>query len=68
MLFCRHRKPYKLIDIELVEPQRAAQVLRGFILEFDIRVLNVAGPRASSCPAMYDYVKQAISLVLPWAT
>lgn len=53
LVFCvRHRKPYKLIDIELIDPPLVAEVLRAFIREFDISVLNVVGPRASSCPAM----------------
>lgn len=68
-IFCvRHRKPYKLIDIELIDPPLAAEALRAFIREFDIRVLNVAGPRAGGCPAMYDYVRQGIRLLLPQAT
>ena len=65
VVFCiRQSKPYKLIDIELIEPARAAELLREFVQEFNVCVLNVAGPRSSNCPAIYNYVKQAVGLVL----
>lgn len=65
MVFCiRQNKPYKLIDIEVVEPARAAKVLRNFLHEFNVSTLNVAGSRSSRCPGVYDYVKQVISLVI----
>ncbi|TGG95592.1 hypothetical protein E4656_04045 [Natronospirillum operosum] len=69
VLFCiRQGKPYKLIDIELVEPDRAAELLTSFVRQYSVDVLNVAGPRSSSCPRIYDYVKQAISLVIQKST
>ncbi len=60
----RERKPHQLIDISLIDPPEAAALLAGFIREFDIRILNVAGPRASDCPTMYCYVKQVMTRVL----
>ncbi|WP_306462858.1 YpsA SLOG family protein [Marinobacter salinexigens] len=67
--FCiRQGKPYKLIDIELVESSRAAELLSEFVREFNVSVLNVAGPRSSSCPAIYRYVKQAIGRVILQST
>lgn len=69
VLFCiRQGKPYKLIDIELVESSRAAELLSEFVREFNVSVLNVAGPRSSSCPAIYRYVKQAIGRVILQST
>ncbi|WP_308368097.1 MULTISPECIES: putative molybdenum carrier protein [unclassified Microbulbifer] len=68
-IFCvRLGKPYKLIDIELVNPETAAALLARFVKEFDIEVLNTAGPRQSGCPEMYEYVKQAIGLVIKQST
>lgn len=65
VLFCiRQKKPYKLIDIELTGPDRPAEILNRFIGHFGISILNVAGPRASGCPGIYDHVKQSILLVL----
>jgi hypothetical protein len=69
VLFCiRQSKPYKLIDIELVKPPRAAELLSEFVREFNVSVLNVAGPRSSSCPRIYDYVKQVVGLALQQST
>jgi hypothetical protein len=69
VLFCiRQSKPYKLIDIALVEPPRAAELLSEFVREFNVSVLNVAGPRSSSCPAVYNYVVQVVRLVLQQST
>lgn len=65
VLFCiRQGKPYKLIDIELVEPDHAAKLLMDFVREFNIATLNVAGPRSSGCAGIYDYVKRAVSLLV----
>lgn len=65
VLFCiRQGKPYKLIDIELVEPDHAAKLLMDFVREFNITTLNVAGPRSSGCAGIYDYVKRAVSLLV----
>jgi len=65
VLFCiKQHKPYKLIDISLVEPESAAELIISFASEFKVNVLNVAGPSASTCPSMYAYVKQVMCLVL----
>lgn len=67
--FCiRQKKPYKLIDIELVDPARAADILGRFVCDVDIGVLNVAGPRESLCPGIYDHVRQTLSRVLEEGT
>ncbi|MGM0833508.1 MAG: YpsA SLOG family protein [Pseudomonadota bacterium] len=64
-LFCiQQSKPYKLIDIELIDPLHAAMLIADFVHDRHINVLNVAGPRASTCPVMYAYVKQTIELVI----
>jgi len=63
--FCiRLKKPYKLIDISLTDADKAAMLLVAFAGTFHIKTLNVAGPRASNCPVMYDYVKQAVAQTL----
>lgn len=69
VLFCiKHQKPYKLIDISLMTPESAAKLVVSFCQEFSVGVLNVAGPRASSCPTMYDFVKQVLRLALQQST
>lgn len=65
LLFCiKYDKPYKLIGIEVVSTDLAVKLLRRFISEFDIRILNVAGPRASTCSGVYPYVKTVMGNVI----
>ncbi|WP_303292355.1 putative molybdenum carrier protein [Marinobacter sp. SS5-14b] len=63
--FCiRLNKPYKLIDSSLIDAEKAAALLIEFSDKFQIKTLNVAGPRASNHPGMYGFVKQAICRAL----
>ncbi|NLO80645.1 MAG: hypothetical protein GX093_10180 [Xanthomonadaceae bacterium] len=65
LLFCiRHRKPYKLIDGTEIPPVRASVLLRDFVEAMDIRVLNVAGPRASKVAEAEQYAAQAVGALL----
>ncbi|MCM2131075.1 putative molybdenum carrier protein [Larsenimonas rhizosphaerae] len=65
VLFCiRQGRPYKLIDIHLIMPDQAAALLIDFINDFNVEVLNVAGPGAGNCPEMYTHVKQTMSLFI----
>jgi len=65
LLFCiKLKKPYRLIDINLAGEKSAATALLNFITDNNIETLNVAGPRLSSCPAIYPYVKKVISQIL----
>ncbi|MFC6671530.1 YpsA SLOG family protein [Marinobacterium aestuariivivens] len=65
LLFCiKTGKPYKLIDIDLVTPERAAQLLAVFAGGAGIATLNVAGPRHSGCPAVYAFVKDSVSRLI----
>jgi len=59
--FCMKKgRPYKLIDGDEIPVERAAELLSDFIRRCNIRVLNVAGPRAASKPQAYGY---ALALV-----
>jgi hypothetical protein len=65
LLFCiKKDKPYQLIDAGEIPPDRAAELIRTFISELDIAVLNVAGPRASEEPRAYPYVFEVIGAVV----
>lgn len=65
LLFCIEKgKPYQLIDAAEIPPDRAAELIRTFVSEFDIVVLNVAGPRASEEPRAYPYVLEVIGAVI----
>lgn len=54
----KHRKPCLHVDLE-AEPNgiEAARKVRTWILENGIEVLNVAGPRASNDPRIYDMTR-----------
>lgn len=63
--FCiKAARPYKLIDIDLVNHAVAATKILSFISASNVKTLNVAGPRHSKCPVIYNYVKNTIHLVL----
>lgn len=65
LLFCiRTGKPYKLIDIEAMVTDHASQMILQFITRHRLSVINIAGPRASNCPVMYDFVKKTIRRIV----
>ena len=67
--FCKESaKPYILIDIDLLGLDEAANKVTAFISDYNIRVLNVAGPRQSQCPSIYKYVKIAMNGVIAKST
>lgn len=59
----KHRKPYLHIDLEKVNLEEAAERVRRWIDSVDCRILNVAGPRASSNPGIYDKAKSLLRAV-----
>lgn len=65
MHFCvEHGKPYLLIDSDETAPARAAERIAQFIAQHHIALLNVAGPRASKQPRIYDYALAAMEALL----
>lgn len=59
-----HAKPCLEIDGELSPPEPAASRIAAFVRQRQIRVLNVAGPRASKVPGARDYAECAIALLI----
>lgn len=57
-------KPNCYLDLFRQDHFEAAMVLQSFILENQIEVLNVAGPRASSDPNIYHDVKSILESVV----
>jgi len=47
----KHKKPHLVLDLSL---KREAAVLEDWIRRYAIRLLNVAGPRESECPGIYN--------------
>ncbi len=60
----KHGKPYLHIDFERISLEQAAQKLREWIISINCRILNVAGPRASSDPQIYQKTKALLELLL----
>ena len=62
--FCiEFEKPHQLLDSSRVADDEAIQALSRFITLNEIRVLNVAGPRASDSPNIYHYVRSVLGAV-----
>ncbi len=59
--FClKQKKPFKLIDGDEIDAQRAAQLIKAFIDRHAVRTLNVAGPRAGGESRAYSYTYQIL--------
>lgn len=56
----KYRRPYRLIDGWEIAPVRAAEMVRAFIMERNLRSLNVAGPRASRRPEGQTYAYETV--------
>lgn len=62
--FCMNEKqPYLLIDAEEISVQRAAERVQEFVLQYEVRVLNVAGPRGGREPRAHPYTQKVITLL-----
>ncbi|MFA5903360.1 MAG: putative molybdenum carrier protein [Desulfobacula sp.] len=57
-------RPNCHIDLMQSEEFEAAIILKSFILENQIQILNVAGPRQSSSPGIYADVKTVLEVTL----
>ncbi|MBU0909264.1 MAG: putative molybdenum carrier protein, partial [Proteobacteria bacterium] len=50
----KHNKPWLHLDMENMSRSYATRMLQSWIIDNGIKVLNVAGPRASKDPKIYD--------------
>lgn len=54
-------KPYFLIDLSLrIDPL----IVKNWIIANDLKTINVAGPRESKYPGIYEVSKEVLSLIL----
>lgn len=60
----RNGRPCLHLDLEKVSGDEALVRLAGWLSENQIEILNVAGPRASGDPSIYDKVHQLVSALL----
>jgi hypothetical protein len=56
----RYKKPFLHVDLAGANPADAAEEVREWLDTFECRVLNVAGPRASSDPEIYSSVRRLL--------
>jgi hypothetical protein len=60
----KHGRPFLHIDLHKVNAFKAAEDISNWITQHDIKVLNMAGPRASKDPGIYEAVKKILTTVL----
>ena len=61
----KYCKPVLHIDLEACTPEEAAENVRTWLASFDESLtLNVAGPRASEDPLIYEVTRRLLELVL----
>lgn len=59
-----HGRPWLHLDMAHLSEEDAATTLKAWLGEHDVRVLNVAGPRASDNPHIYDVTLRVLELTL----
>lgn len=59
-LAIRHDRPCLHLDLEHLTPDRAVTAALQWLEKYSITTLNVAGPRASGEPRIYDAVKEIV--------
>ena len=60
----KHLKPCLHIDIETMSEYKAVEIIKSWLEVRNIETLNVAGPRASESPVIYDIVLNIMKSVL----
>ena len=53
-LAARHRKPCLHVNMDTVSVENAAELIGTWISKEGVEILNVAGPKASTDPGIYD--------------
>ncbi|HHO46953.1 MAG TPA: hypothetical protein ENN06_00600 [Desulfobacteraceae bacterium] len=64
-LALKHDRPCLILDLELVSRSSAVTALEKWIKRYRIQIMNVAGPRASSEPRIYEAVRRLL-LAMDW--
>lgn len=65
-LAIRHDRPCLHIDLEHVEIHQAANIVETWLIKRKAKIINIAGPRASSEPRIYAAV-HAILMAVNWS-
>ncbi len=63
--YCRQQnKPHLLVNTDFANGEQAAAAIMKFVIERNLHVLNVAGPRASKVPRARTYTQIAIAALI----
>jgi hypothetical protein len=60
----KHRQPCLVVDLNLVSDSKAVEIITSWIDVREIKTLNVAGPRASKDPKIYEATKGVLKAVI----
>lgn len=60
----KHRQPCLHVDLDNMSNSKAAEIIGSWIDAREIKVLNVAGPRASRDPKIYEAAKDVLRTVI----
>jgi len=60
----KHLKPCLHVNIDEISQYRAVEIIKSWLDVRQIEILNVAGPRESECPQIYDQVLDILKSVL----
>jgi len=60
----KHDRPFLHIDLDATNPFAAVKAISYWLSKHNIEILNVAGPRLSKEPRIYDEVKKILSSVI----
>ena len=60
----KHGRPWIHVDMEREFLNEAANRIRSWVVGNKLKVLNVAGPRASECPGIYQATQHLLEAVL----
>jgi hypothetical protein len=63
-LTLEHGKPLLVIDLAAAPPDAAAQAIAAWLAATPIATLNIAGPRASEAPGVYNLVFDVLTAAL----
>ena len=62
----KHKRPWVHVDLDKTSFFKAAMDVRDWVAENHIKVLNVAGPRGSKDPRIYEAAKKLLTLIIQW--
>jgi len=60
----KHSRPWVHVDLDKVSLPDAVGIVKTWIVQYNIKILNVAGPRASKPPSIYDETVKILERVI----